>query len=75
MLTIEKSNVYSYGKGSGIVSNDKHAKILHSFIELCGSVDEAKAKAEELLPLFESIGLRFPLVNKYNGEKFKDFGQ
>ena len=55
-LTIEKSNVYSYGKGSGIVSNDKRAKILHSYSELCGSYDEAKAKAEELLPLFESIG-------------------
>lgn len=55
-LTIEKSNVYSYGKGSGIVSNNRRAKILHSFIELCGSFGEAKAKAEELLPLFESIG-------------------
>ena len=55
-LTIEKSNVYSYGKGSGIVSNNRQAKILHSYSELCGSFSEAKAKAEELLPLFESIG-------------------
>ena len=55
-LAIEKSTVYSYGKGSGIVSNNRQAKILHSFIELCGSFGEAKAKAEELLPLFESIG-------------------
>lgn len=55
-LSIEKVTVYSYGKGSGIVSNNKQAKILHRYSEIYSSFNEAKAKAEELIPLFESIG-------------------
>ena len=35
---------------------DDFQDTIDSFIELCGSFGEAKAKAEELLPLFESIG-------------------
>lgn len=55
-LTIDKTNNYSYGKGENIIRNDKQAKIRISFSELLKSLDDAKAKAEELIPLFESIG-------------------
>ena len=56
-LSIQKAITYSYGKSdTNLIQNDKQVTLLVSYLGNFESVDEAKTKAEELIPLFESIG-------------------
>ena len=56
-LGIDKELTYSYGKSNtNLIQNDKRVTVVVSYLDHFDTVDEAKAKAEELLPLFESIG-------------------